>query len=354
MTGTVRQKKQRRKAILIICVLIGMVLLAQGAWMGFALCLHEVRPYGYKQLELPDMAVPTDIGAMIRIEGGTFMMGAPQGARWRSTTPDSDPIWIELARPQHQEYVRPFEIGKYEVTASEFCAFLDEMVALGEDTSPFIRLTRTATVTKEGDDAYRPASGYEYAPALHVQVKGARRYCEWLSERTGDKYRLPTEIEWEFTARGPEGRTFPWGEESAVGRAFLWPNYQTVCPPNSGTIEVTTVGRFPQGASPEGVHDLIGNASELCGNYFYDYAEESIGADLDRFTKYANPSDDDPEVIAEGFFWPHLPIRGGQYIDTYHAATGWTRTAELARDWGPNEGRRAWIDVSFRVLREVD
>ncbi|MCP4645289.1 MAG: formylglycine-generating enzyme family protein, partial [bacterium] len=159
--------------------------------------------------------------------------------------------------------------------------------------------------------------------------------------------------EWEYAARGPEGRTFPWGEESPVGRAFLWAQYQALYPPNLAKPCVTTVGRFPQGASPEGVHDLIGNASEVCGNYFYDYTKESVGLDPDSFAEYANPSDGDPEIIAEGFFYPHMPIRGHQYVDTYNAATGWVRTGELVGDRKPDD-RRAWINVSFRVLREVE
>ena len=319
----------------------------------------------YEQLLYPESSPPSDIGALVYIEGGTFTMGAPPNAESKPNVPMR---WLEGARPTHEETVPSFEIGKYEVTAREYCGFLNELLAAGEDVAEYadVDLSKTwKTITREGEQ-YAPQPGYEYAPALHVSYRGARRYCQWLSEKTGDRYRLPSEVEWEYTARGKEGRTYPWGEESPVGRAFLWIHYHP-----SYTINVrkllgdpscqkeapkyANVGTFPEGATPEGVHDLIGNADEWCGNYHHDYSETSITADPERFAEYVFPplpSAPSAEEEKSSDFWRSCPMavkRGGQYLTAHQPATGWSRYSggPAYLTWGRDP-------TTFRVLREID
>ncbi|MFP8870350.1 MAG: formylglycine-generating enzyme family protein, partial [Myxococcota bacterium] len=84
-------------------------------------------------------------------------------------------------------------------------------------------------------------------PVVHVSQKDAHTYCEWTGAR------LPTEVEWEFMARGIDRRTFPWGNDWEPGLA------------NSklgGLGGTAPVGSFANGATPEGLHDLAGNVME--------------------------------------------------------------------------------------------
>ncbi|MBI5093242.1 MAG: formylglycine-generating enzyme family protein [Candidatus Hydrogenedentes bacterium] len=308
----------------------------------------EIGVGGYKQLVLPPLSIPNDIGATVRIEGGTFTTGAPSDARKRPTTPNSDRGWVEMAWPPHKELARSFEIGKYQVTAREFCDFLNEIKPTIIEARQYIYLDKTSTITMK-ESKYEPRDGYKYSPAMHVQIRGARKYCEWLSAKTGKHYRLPTEIEWEFAARGPQDRTFPWGEESAIGRAYLRAHYWYT--DDSSLPGVIAVGQFPSGASPEGVYDLIGNAEEWCANYLYDYTEGSVGADGTKFERFANPPDDCRSCGTRDTGVPQIAIRGGQYVDFNHPATGWTRHGAPARKLEP--GEEGFRGKTFRILREL-
>jgi len=375
---------QREKALdaLIAVVLVSAILLS-----GLAGCTPAGQGHEYQQLDLPATPIPNDIGALVFINGGKFMMGAPDDAEQSANSPR--PIWIDPARPCHEEVVPSFEIGKYPVTASEYCAFLNE-VRGREDVSyrtlpyypleefltkrrfrqhpapggysytspeahPYIYIHYASTVVAV-DGTYHPRPGYECAPAIDVPYRGARQYCQWLSEKTGDTYRLPSEIEWEYAARGSEGRTYPWGEESPVGRAYLLLHYEAH--ENSWFPGMTYVGRFPNGATPEGVHDLMGNARQWCGNYYYRYTRDSIGKDPRKYRDFvradlrAEGDEQHCETVSterteEDDTW--TVTRGGQYVDWKRAAvaTAWMRYRGGAPDWVGRNG------TSFRVLREV-
>jgi formylglycine-generating enzyme required for sulfatase activity len=98
----------------------------------------------------------------------------------------------------------------------------------------------------------------EDQPVMGVTWYAAKAYCLWLSllesnGQDGALYRLPTEKEWEYAAGGKENRTYPWGEEEpSTTRA----NYDS----NEGAT--TPVGRYPDGATPEGLYDMAGNVWE--------------------------------------------------------------------------------------------
>lgn len=169
---------------------------------------------------------------MVALPGGTFVMGSPESEAGR----DSD------EGPQHAVTIKPFAIGKHEVTFDEW----DACVAAG------------------GCNAYRPDDagwGRGRRPVINVSWNGAQGYVDWLAKATGKPYRLPTEAEWEYAARAGTTTPFalppPEGSIDIAGKGLAncdgcgsaWDNKSTA-----------PVGSFP--ANAWGLHDLHGNVRE--------------------------------------------------------------------------------------------
>ena|GEM_PF-6000010 len=164
---------------------------------------------------------------MAAIPGGTFRMG-------RSDVSAMNPADTNQY-PAHEVTVAPFYMDKTEVTNAEY--------------AQFVRETNYAAPPHWQDG--RPPAGQEQWPVTNVSFADALAFAAWRSKRDGVQYRLPTEEEWEFAARGgANDYLYPWGDEWRAGRA----NVEADSP--------RPVGSYAQGASAWGVQDLIGNAWE--------------------------------------------------------------------------------------------
>jgi formylglycine-generating enzyme required for sulfatase activity len=136
-----------------------------------------------------------------------------------------------LDDPVRTVHVNVFAIARGPVTNAEF--------------EEFASATSHAGSKWRKGAATHPAEGLSWADAV--------AYCRWLSVASGKIYRLPDEREWEKAARGAQGRKWPWGNTDEATRANVL---------EAGRRETSAVGTFANGASPEGLVDLVGNVRE--------------------------------------------------------------------------------------------
>ncbi len=210
------------------------------------------------KFDLTDLAGP----AWVRLGGATFQMGS-DAARGD-------------ARPVHDVRLQEFRMSRYPVTNVQYAAFVG---ATG------------GTAPEHWSGGQMPMDTSDH-PVTNVSWGDAQAFCSWLSERVGAAEggaHLPTEAQWEFAARGVEGREYPWGGDQPTPEHA---NYQ-----ESGIEDTAPVGLHSGGATPEGVHDLAGNVRQWC---------------LDWYAAYEDGPQEDPAGPAEG---QERALRGGAYVD---------------------------------------
>ena len=194
---------------------------------------------------------------MLLISAGPFLMGSQPGPG------------MELSEtPQHEVTLPAYYIGKYPITNREYAEFVSR--EKGRDAP------------KIGWSGRRPLADRLDYPVASVSWHDALAYCQWLSQQTGRTYRLPTEAEWEKAARGTDGRAYPWGDAWA----------DQLCNAGGGESgHLMPVTAHPDGASPYGCQDMLGNAQEwtstLWGTgdtevYVYPYQADDGREDMDN------------------------------------------------------------------------
>jgi formylglycine-generating enzyme required for sulfatase activity len=154
---------------------------------------------------------------MVTIPAGKFLMGTSDSELKEIAKLDEDKNyqeWIKRELPQHEVTLSAYAIGRYPVTNAEFKRFIDDngytMQNYWTDAGWKQKESESWTKPRYWDDAQwnDPAQ-----PVVGVSWYEAAAYCKWLSKKTGKPYRLPTEAEWEFAARGKEGYRYPWGNQ---------------------------------------------------------------------------------------------------------------------------------------------
>jgi formylglycine-generating enzyme required for sulfatase activity len=236
----------------------------------------------------------TDGMALVFVPGGDFTMGSEGGS-------------YANERPAHTVFLESFWIDQTEVTNAMFGAFVAQAgYQTDAESAGFSRGYDTDTgksAQAQGADWEHPLgpdsslSGLADHPVVHVSWNDARAYCEWAGRR------LLTEAEWEKAARGTDGWTFPWGNDfdgtrlnsadvnlgAGRGNTGFDDGFQLTAP----------VGSYPQGASPYGALDMVGNVWE----WVNDWVDEAY---------YLSSPPADPGGPASG---EYRIVRGGSWHD---------------------------------------
>ncbi len=169
---------------------------------------------------------------MVLILDGSFMMGIPEEESEREGTKHID----DDARPVHRVTIRrAFLLGRYPVTNDEYAIFARE--------------TNQKWESPAGQAAGR-------LPVRRIEYDDALAYLRWLSERTGHRYRLPSEAEWEYACRAGTPFARYWGDAFDPEMA------------NPRPSRLTPVDRFPP--NRWGLHDMLGNALEWVEDQWHD------------------------------------------------------------------------------------
>jgi formylglycine-generating enzyme required for sulfatase activity len=210
-----------------------------------------------------DPRLAVDRPAMVDVPGGRVRLGLDPAqvdavtARWARYGVRRE--WIEKEAPEFELELRLYRIGKYPVTHREYLEFLRDTQHPELPTSWVLG---------------RFPLHLSNHPVHTLSADAADAYAAWLARRTGRRFRLPTEAEWEHAAAGPQRREFPWGDELDPERA------NTV---ELRLLSTTPVGLFPRGASPFGALDMGGNVEEYVADDYRPYpGARRIDDDLTR------------------------------------------------------------------------
>jgi formylglycine-generating enzyme required for sulfatase activity len=207
---------------------------------------------------------------MVLIAGGEFFMGS-----------DDD---TEAEKPAHHVELSPYCIDIYEVTTARYVACSDTgKCKRGWKTNDWPGITDKEHDVFDPMCSMRDAASQAEHPMSCVDWDMASTYCKSLP-----RGRLPTEAEWEFAARGPDGRKYPWGDEppsaatlNACGsECVLWAKKQKVpmtamytC--DDGWPNSAEVGSFPRGKSRFGLFDVAGNVAEWVADWQGPYGKQA-------------------------------------------------------------------------------
>lgn len=224
------------------------------------------------------------------IEDGFVLVRAGQDIRLGSAEPEWSPLYHETEQPVVIASIDEFLMARVPVTVAEFCAFLETNYAKRFGRARLCPVDGSQTFSWSGidlvGDRFCPKPGAEQQAADAVTWHGAIEYCRWLTSTKGAKcglvFRLPSEAEWEYAARGSEGRLWPWGS-AAPDASHGWQWKRGGSRP-SEPWRRTDVGSVPAGATPEGVMDMLGTyVPEWCSDRYADWppTEQAVAKEPD-------------------------------------------------------------------------
>jgi len=260
-------------------------------------------------------------GDLVFVPAGSFQMGDNNG--------DGE----TRERPVHAVELDAYYIGKHEVTNAEWKKFLSDPGyddvkfwpngrVMPRDQVPYWTQPRNHGGGTPDSDAY---------PVIGVNWDAASAFCNWISAKTGKKYRLPTEAEWEKAARGTDQRRFPWGNTIDLSYANVVGSqkFDTVRIPGYYDGSVRDGFQTHNGASPYGAMDMAGNVMEWCSDWY-------------NRGYYSMSAKKNPKGPGKGAY---RVLRGGAFFFESQDNRSYARSA----GW---PSLQAWRMIGFRLVRE--
>ena len=289
--------------------------------------------------------------SMIAVPGGEFLMGSPE----------NEPFRNQDEGPQKKVRVSDFFMGEVEVTWDQFWAFYAETMSEGRTPPAAVY----ANNSREDIDAVSgptppfglPDQGWGMGerPAITMTHYSAQTFCQWLSLKTGRKYRLPTEAEWEYAARGGTDTPyfFEGNPKKLSNEGFLKGIFK---PDTTGIYSYTVYANNSRNrtqmpaevkANPFGLKNMLGNVMEYCQDW---YAEDAYKSIQDGPLDPKGPEYGTEHVVRGGYYNSDAAeLRSAARSHTEHDR--WLRT-------DPQNPKSIWWysdikGIGFRVVCEV-
>jgi len=269
------------------------------------------------------------------IPGGKFLMGSPEGEAGRK----------DDEGPQHEVEIKPFWMGKCEVTWDEYEIWMFNLDIQRRELNKVQPTPRE----KLSDAVTRPTKPYtdmtfgmgkDGFPAICMTQHAAKMYCKWLSAKTGRYYRLPTEAEWEYACRAGSKTAYPFGDGAGQLVEYAWSF-------DNSEDKYHKVGQKKPNAW--GLHDMHGNVAELTlDQYIPDY-----------YKQFAGKVTTNPWVVPAKLY--PMAARGGSWDDDPEALRSAARRGS-SKEWkqqDPQLPQSIWyftdaLFLGFRVVRPLE
>ncbi len=275
---------------------------------------------------------------MVLISGGTFLMGSPAGEVGRQ----------DAEGPQHKVRLDPFYLCTTETTIELFMAYYQETVSAKKDFDEVQQTKKDSEHPDDVDAITGPTPVYGdmtmgYGgkhPAMGATWHNAMTFCRWLSKKTGKKYRLPTEAEWEYACRAGTTKVYGSINDPKQFKDYAW--YE-----DSADYETSEIAKKKPNAW--GLYDMFGNVRE----WVYDFYSP---------TAYEEAAKKNPAVNPKGPKTGKVHVaRGGDYNSSIGELRCADRTFEVNfwRSGDPQIPKSRWwlpeMDfIGFRVACSID
>jgi serine/threonine protein kinase/formylglycine-generating enzyme required for sulfatase activity len=235
----------------------------------------KVKHSAYPAIQLPlyiDRSDPISVNLTLParesfLPGFTYIAGGPATIGGDHNAYDGLPL--------QSGQIAGFFLQQFPVTFAEYCEYLNELaefdMELSFECAPRTRGSRGVLVRWDDNDGFLPSqdlideglrplypreNNFEWElPVFAVRHRDVEAYCEWRQSRDGAAFRLPTEIEWEYAARGSDGRTYAWGNRFDA-------TFCKMAGSRASESQPEPIGAFTADRSPFGVHDMSGGVRE--------------------------------------------------------------------------------------------